>query len=233
MTAVVIPTCDHHFSPPDYGTVPVIVVYDKDRRGFASSCNIGIAEAHSQGHSWVLVCNDDVELSLIDLKEILSKINEDTGAMAPIIIDNHGIKQTGIKVSRWGRVRLIQSKETILPDAVSGACMLVPSWSRFNSQYIHGFEDIALCSLLRKRKKSISICRTAQCTHLGGGTLSHNTRSWFARSVYGQLLFFSSPSLTVLILGFGFLQARGSVDHMKGVWDGYLLWKNQRNSKAT
>ena len=233
MIAVVIPTCDHHFNPPDYGTIPVIVVIDKNRRGFAASCNIGIAEAHSKGHSWVLVCNDDVDLSLSDLKEVLSKINEHTGAIAPIIIDERGFKQTGIFVSRWGRVRLIQSNETIAPDAVSGACMLVPSWARFNSQYLHGFEDIALCSLLRKRNKEIFVCRSAQCVHKGGGTLAHNTRLWFARSVYGQLLFFSSPPLSGLILGFGFLQARGSLDHMKGVWEGYLLWKNQRNSKAT
>ena len=63
MIAVVIPTCDHHYIPPDYGTIPVIVVYDKDRRGFASSCNIGIAKAHAKGLSWTVVCNDDVDLS--------------------------------------------------------------------------------------------------------------------------------------------------------------------------
>ena len=30
MIAVVIPTCDHHYIPPDYGTIPVIIIYDDE-----------------------------------------------------------------------------------------------------------------------------------------------------------------------------------------------------------
>ena len=233
MIAVVIPTCDHHYIPPDYGTVPVIVVHDEECRGFASSCNIGISKAHARGFLWVLVCNDDIELSSSDLYTMISAIKENTGAISPLIVDDQGKKYAGLSVSKWGRTRMIGSDESIAPDSVFGTCMLIPSWVRFDAQYLHGFEDIALCSLLRKRGREIAVCRFARCTHEGGKTIAHHTRLWFARSIYGQLRFFSSPVLSGIILGLGFVQARDSVDNMKGVWDGYVLWKRQRSSRTT
>lgn len=233
MIAVVIPTCNHHYIPPDFGTIPVIVVYDDKRRGFASSSNIGIAKAHAKGIPWTVVCNDDVDFSSLDLDKMISEIQQSTGAISPLIMDDQGIKYAGISVSKWGRVRMIRSDESIAPDSAFGTCMLVPSWVRFDAQYLHGFEDIALCSLLRNRKKTISVCRTTHCKHQGGGTIAHDSRTWFARSIYGQLRFFSSPALSNIILGLGFLQARNSLESMKGVWDGYMLWKRQRNSSTT
>ena len=233
MIAVVIPTCDHHYVPPNYGTIPVFVVYDEDRRGFAASCNIGIAKAHAKGFSWILVCNDDIELSPLNLHTIISQIREDTGAISPLIVDDKGMEYAGISVSKWGRVRMITSRESTTPDSVIGTCMLVPSWARFDSQYLHGFEDIALCSFLRERGKKISVCRSAHCKHEGGGTVSHYSRPWFAKSIYGQLRFFSSPALSGIILGLGLFQARFSRENMKGVLDGYKLWKRQRSSRKT
>lgn len=233
MIAVVIPTCNHHYIPPDYGTIPVIVIYDEQKRGFAASCNIGISQAHEKGFPWVVVCNDDTQISLSDLHMMVSHVQEDTGAISPLIIDDQGTKYAGIAVSKWGRIRMIGSDECIDPDSAFGTCMLVPSWVRFDAQYLHGFEDIALCSLLRKRGKTITVCRDAYCIHDGGGTIAHHTRSWFTRSIYGQLRFFSSPALSGIIVGLGMLQARKSIENIRGVWDGYVLWKNQRNSSAT
>ena len=233
MIAVVIPTCDHHYIPPDYGNIPVIVVLDEENRGFASSCNIGLSKAHEQGFSWAVVCNDDVDVSSQDLNRMVREVQENTGAISPMIIDDQGGEYAGISVLKWGRVRMIRSNEKKSPDSAFGTCMLVPSWVRFDSQYLHGFEDIALCSLLKKRGKTVTICRFAHCKHEGGGTIEHYTPNWFARSIYGQLRFFSSPALSGIILGLGFLQARHSMENMKGVWEGYVLWKRQRNSRTT
>lgn len=233
MIAVVIPTCDHQYTPPDYGKIPVIVIYDDQRRGFAASCNIGIARAQEKGFPWVVVCNDDIELSLPDLHDMVHHIQENTGAISPLIIDDQGNEYAGITVSKWGRVRMILSAESIDPDSALGTCMIVPSWARFDAQYLHGFEDIALCSLLRRRGRTIIICRSARCKHDGGSTIPHYSRSWFARSIYGQLRYFSSPTLSGIILGLGLLQARSSLENMKGVWEGYTLWKNQRSSSTT
>ena len=233
MIAVVIPTCNHHYIPPDYGTIPVIVVHDDQRRGFAASSNIGIAKAQAQGCQWVVICNDDIALSLSDLQEMISQVQEDTGAISPLIEDDQGIKYSGIMVSNWGRVRMIRAAESRKPDSAFGTCMMIPSWARFDAQYLHGFEDIALCSLLRKRGRTITTCRSARCRHDGGSTIAHHTRSWFARSIYGQLRFYSSPALSVVIVGLGFAQARSSFENIKGVWDGYLLWKRQRSSSTT
>ena len=235
MIAVVIPTCNHQYVPPDYGSISVIVVYDdpSNPRGFASSCNIGISKAHADNFSWVLICNDDADISLNDLHTLMAKIDEDTGVIAPVIVDDHGHEEAGIKVSGWGRVRMMKTTENREPDAVSGACMLIPSWARFDSGFLHGFEDVALCLLLKKRGKKITIHRDARCIHLGGGTLTHHTRAWFARSIYGQLRLFSSPILSIGIVSLGCLQARNSLSNVKGVWDGYRLWKDQRSSKET
>lgn len=235
MIAVVIPTCNHLYIAPDYGSIQVIVVYDSPSypRGFGSSCNIGIAKAHADGCSWVLICNDDAQISLSDIHKMMGYIDESAGVIAPVIVDDHGHETAGIRISRWGRSWMMRATDRRQADAVSGACMLIPSWARFDRGYLHGFEDIALCFLIKKRGKNIMIHRSARCMHHGGGTIPHHTSDWFARSIYGQLLFFSSPALSFFIVGLGMLQARHSVAHIKGVWDGYQLWNVQRSARVT
>ena len=164
---------------------------------------------------------------------MIHQVREETGAISPLIVDDQGGEYSGLAVSKWGRVRMIQSQESIAPDSAFGTCMLIPSWARFDDQYIHGFEDIALCALLRNRGRKIAVCRSARCRHDGGGTIMHHTRTWFARSIYGHLRYFSSPALSGIIVGLGLLQARDSIENIKGVWEGYTLWKNQRSSSTT
>ena len=57
-----------------------------------------------------LVCNDDIDLSLSDLHEMVHHVQENTGAISPLIVDDQGNEYAGITVSKWGRVRMIESR---------------------------------------------------------------------------------------------------------------------------
>ena len=235
MIAVIIPTCSADFVPPAYESVSVVVVFDdpKDPRGFACSCNLGLAKAHALGFRWALICNDDASISNEDIERLTHHIDEGTGVIAPVITDDKGIQRSGIVVSSWGRVRLVRSHSSEDIDALSGACFLIPSWARFDDGFTHGFEDIALCFLLRKRGKKLKIVQNAHCHHHGGGTIVHNSRKWFAHSVYGHLRIFSSHLHSPLIVALAILQARNKKSSILGVLDGWNLWRNQRSSRTT
>jgi GT2 family glycosyltransferase len=235
MIAVVIPTCSVDFVPPNYGSISVFVIFDdpKNSRGFASSCNLGLAKAHAQGFRWILICNDDASISREDILQLMQNIDDGIGVIAPVITDDKGIQSAGIVVSSWGRVQLLRTPLSEGFDALSGACFLIPAWARFDDGYSHGFEDIALCSLLKKRGKGLKLVRDVRCHHDGGGTIVHHSRIWFAHSVYGHLRFFSSSIHAPLIVGLAMMQARRRKSSLLGVLDGWLLWRDQRRSRVS
>ena len=232
MIAVVIPTCSSSFSPPSYSHIAFFVVFDdpSSPRGFAASCNLGIAQAQAKGFPWVLICNDDAHISEEQIQKIHSVATEDHGVISPVIQADQKIFSSGISISSWGRVRFVRTDQERL-DALAGACMLIPSWARFHDGYIHGFEDIALCRLMRNRGKILEIVHDIVCEHKGGGTIPHDSPLWFRNSVYGHLRFYASPTLAPIIVGLGLVQARHRISNMMAVLDGWRLWRDQRNDR--
>ena len=202
---------------------------DNDKQeGFAKTCNKGLAEIQSRHIHWVLICNDDAHITQDNLDLLIAEINEYTGVIAPMIISDQKIQSAGISVSSWGRVSLRKSIHKKQPQALSGACFLIPSWVRFDDGYLHGFEDIALCSFLKKRGFSLNLVSSAICDHKSGGTLPHYTEDWYALSLYGQLRFFSKSRHIPLILCMAIAQKNINMEGLKGIWKGFSMWKNHR-----
>ena len=153
--------------------------------------------------------------------------------IGPVITDDRGIQSAGIKVSSWGRVALNKDPTHTTLQALSGACLLIPSWLRFDEGYPHGFEDIELCARITKMGLDIELVREASCFHMGGHSIPHGSKLWFQHSIYGQLRFFGKRRYFPIIILMGLLQARHHRDSLIGVWQGGLRWWHQRSSKAT
>lgn len=245
MIAVVIPTLDHGFTPPSYEGISVFVVYDGPpqnaknthllghQKGFAHACNVGLAYAQHQGFRHVLILNDDAHLTQKDLHIMYKQAQDEVSVIGPVIIDDQGIQSAGIRYSSWGRVFLNKDVTCTSIQALSGACLLMPSWLRFDEGYPHGFEDIELCSRVQQMNIAIRLARDARCFHLGGKSIAHHSRLWFQHSIYGQLRFFKKRRYLPLVVAMGFLQARNRVESIKGVYGGAMLWWHQRSSRAT
>ena len=228
MIAVVIPTRNPQYVPPDYDKTPIVIVRDHNGEGFAKTCNRGLAELQSKNVRWALICNDDAHIAPDHLTQLLEHIDENTGVIAPTITADQKILCAGISVSSWGRVRLRRHVEATIPDALSGACFLIPSWVRFDDGYLHGFEDIALCSFLKNRGFHLRLVSDVYCEHRGGGTLAHHTMDWYDLSLYGQLRYFSKRRYAPLILLMALVQKNIGKEGRRGVWKGFLRWKHQR-----
>jgi len=228
MIAVVIPTRNLAYQSPQYRDFPTILIQDSRGEGFAKTCNRGLALAQKQKKKWVLICNDDAQIQEQDIHLLIARITDQIGVIGPVIMADQKIQSAGISVSRWGRLQLRNSITFRPPDALSGACFLVPSWIRFEDGYPHGFEDIALCFFLKKRGFTLSLVHDAICQHRGGGTLQHRTKDWYAFSIYGQLRLFSQYRNIPLILLLAMLQIKTDTEGWKGFRKALSMWKNQR-----
>ena len=243
MIAVVIPTLDPQLTYPK-DLDHVFVVYDgaptplcsphflrAPQKGFAYACNVGIAHAQSLGYTWVLILNDDATITHLHM--MCSKIAPRVGAIGTVIEDDHGIQSAGILVSFWGRVKMNRDISQKDVPALSGACMLVCSWARFDAGYRHGFEDIDLCVRLKRKGYSIVLDKDSRCFHKGGASIAHHTKMWFAHSIYGQLRFYNKRRLLPIVMLLGCMQTNMNKACMRGVWEGGKTWWRQRMSSAT
>ena len=188
------------------------------------------------GFSWVLVLNDDAVVQKADLRQMMALIKPNIGAIGAVIYDQKNVTTAGISVAFWGRVKNLRKHpdKSHFVDALSGACLLLPSWSRFDIRFPHGFEDIAMCSQLRKMGLSSIVCATARCFHQQGSTVSQRSPKKMRNSVYGQALFFKHRRFFPLVLGLAVLQLlkeRSTMSRYIGAYEGFIQ-AFYRNSMA-
>ena len=243
--AVVIPTCSQRdlVALSDSLSFPIYVVYDGKgslpsfgshrvlqgpRKGFAQACNVGLSQAQQDGYSRVLILNDDVRIDNASIERLLSRCSSQIGAVGPVVYSGEEVESAGICVQSYGRVVLQKKIPSTFSevDALAGASLLIPSWSRFDKRFVHGFEDIALCFRLRKLGYQIILDPKAVCHHLGGGTIPHESSDWFAYSIYGQLLFYNRKYLLGPIVSLAILQGlkTGKTDSFRGIKKGLCTW---------
>ena len=112
-----------------------VVEHPTPDQGFAASANTGLAHAQCDGYSWVLLLNDDATIDPQSVQKLVNKIGPEVGAIGPVITYPNGVQSAGIAVSSWGRIKNIQQPPYMdsWVDALCGACMLVPSWVRFDA----------------------------------------------------------------------------------------------------
>ena len=159
--------------------------------GFAPAANAGLAHAESMGFSWALVLNDDAAPDPGCVATLLAAAKSlDAGAVGPILEGSAGVESAGIRYTRHtGRVaqeRRVPGSAQVV-DALSGACILVPSTERFDTGFPHGFEDVDLCRRLKARGKQVWVEPLARCWHEGGSTVDRKSREAARDAVAGHL----------------------------------------------
>ena len=106
---------------------------------------------------------------------------------------NRGIKNSfyGVHVSRTGRVKL-QSDSSKPINALLGPCLCIPSNLRFDSKYVHGFEDIALTFWAFNQGYKLTVLKDHCCYHQQGGTVHPLSSKGLKNSIYGHLQLYDS-----------------------------------------
>ncbi len=151
-------------------------------RGFAVAANRGLAALSSPV---AILLNDDA----LPEGDCLDRLVVAGGLCGPVLTGPRGVESAGLSVSGWGRVR----QRTDVPaqdrtvDALSGACLLMPSGARFDERFPHGFEDVELCRRLGGARLVVG----ARCWHQGGGTLSRRSALATQHAVTGQALLYA------------------------------------------
>lgn len=204
--------------------------------GFAAAVNQGLIELERQGFKWVLVLNDDAQLTPLDLGKLCAERLPGRGVISPVVVEN-GAQIGGVHVSRWGRIRALRAPtETVTVDAVWGCCILIPSWARFSQDYPHGFEDIELCKRMAKNGLSTVVVPAARCTHVGGGTLDEHNLARRESSIYGHLLLYNSWFLAPAIVSLSVLQLlkeKRGLSHYAAVFKGFQGWAAQQRPRQS
>ena len=205
-------------------------------RGFAASANLGLAIAQSRGFPWVLVLNDDAVLSEDCIGLLLGRTAPSLGAAGPAILEE-GRRLGGFDVAGWGRVHQSRAPEGPVRSvsALSGACILLPSWARFDTAYSHGFEDLDLCLRMQELGRSVLLVPSATCAHSGGASLPRASREAQRHALSGHLRLFPRRRHLPAVLGLALAQViRDGCDagRLAGLVDG-LMDRGYLSSLAT
>lgn len=211
---------------------PVLVVDDSDDgldldvakvrlgggQGFARAANAGLAAARTES---VVLLNDDAAPE----PGCLDRLAARGGLCGPVLIGPGGVESTGIRVGSW---RIVQ--DTRVPsgdrrvDALSGACLHMPSRLRFDERFRHGYEDVELC----RRVGGAWLVVQARCWHEGGATLDRRSEMAQRNAVSGQLQLGVPGARDLAVVGLAMAQIvreGGPANRVRGVWRG---WKDAR-----
>ena len=173
------------------------VIRASGNSGFTKAVNIGLAHLESQNVSKALVLNDDAWVDPASVTELLQYVSA-TCLVSPKIVSSQS-ELFGITISSIGRVKLQQTLD-LKPDALLGTCLGMPTSWRFDSRFIHGFEDVELSIRFQKAGGELKVVPHLQCTHIHGASLNPVSPKGLRYSVYGHLLVFDSFLKSPLII---------------------------------
>lgn len=159
--------------------------------GFARAANAGLAVAQDAGFTHAVVLNDDAAPVPGCVEALAEAWRADTGAVGPVMVGARGVESAGLRLARWGRVRVLvefpDGQDVVEVDALAGACILLATGARFDEGYRHGMEDLALCRSLRSEGRKVLLVSSARCRHEGGATVSRLSRDAQRHGVSGHL----------------------------------------------
>ncbi len=214
---------------------PVLVVDDTDDgldldvprvrlgggQGFAKAANRGLAAVRTPA---AILLNDDAAPE----PGCLDQLAAVGGVCGPVLLGPRGIESAGIRVRSWGRV----VQQTRVPaantgvDALSGACLHLPSSLRFDARFRHGGEDVELC----RRAGGGTLVVAARCWHEGGATLPRRSEAAQRHAVAGHLLLVQPGWRDAVVLGLAAAQVAregGPTARVRGIW---LGWRDARRA---
>lgn len=183
--------------------------------GFARAANAGLAAVSTPN---VILLNDDA----LPLDDCLDRLVAQGGLCGPVLVGPRGVESSGIRVRAWGRV----VQRTDVPtadrevDALSGACLHLPSGSRFDERFPHGGEDVELC----RRLGSARLVAGARCWHEGGATLPRRGAEATRKAVTGQVLLFPPGWRTAVVMALHVAQVvreGGPAARLSGIVHGF------------
>ena len=202
--------------------------------GFARAVNIGLEAVQRAGFPLVVVLNDDAAPAPGCIEALIDVFDDGVGAAGPVLYGPEGVESAGFEVSPWGRVRQRRSLggETAPHEvaALSGAAVLVSSDVRFDERYRHGFEDLALCRDLRRAGKKVLLVPDARCMHLGGATVTRQSRAAQRHALSGHLRYLGGGWRSGVAVGLALAQVLaegGAPDRLAGLRDGWRDWRRQ------
>jgi hypothetical protein len=159
--------------------------------GFSRAANAGLDMAESMGFVWALVLNDDAAPEPGCVSTLLATAQRlGAGAVGPVLTGPAGVESAGIRYAKHtGRVAQVQRapRRAQVVDALSGACLLVPTTERFDTGFPHGFEDVDLCQRLKAGGRQVWVEPLARCWHEGGSTVDRKSRQAARDAVVGHL----------------------------------------------
>jgi GT2 family glycosyltransferase len=167
--------------------------------GFASAANTGLAYLEDLGCELALVLNDDAAMRPGALDVLHQAFSAGDGAIAPVLHEPEG-PVFGIRVHRSGRIHLARKSGAV--EALSGAAIMLRCAERFDSGFVHGFEDIELCERLSQRGLAVRVIDKAHCDHAAGGTVGRRTRQAQRAGMAGHLRWLGGGVLGGLRGGF-------------------------------
>ena len=147
--------------------------------GFPKGNNIGIREALKHGTDYVLILNNDTEVTENWLKSMIeiADSNERIGMIGPQLILPNGNTQNSCYSYKYGLTKKFAPNKTQEVDCVSGACMLIKNSviqeiglldEGFNPIY---FEDIDYCFRVKKSGFKIVYTTKSKVYHHKGMTM--------------------------------------------------------------
>lgn len=189
-------------------------------QGFARAANAGLDAVRTPS---ALLLNDDAE----PVDDCIVRLAAVGGLCGPVLVGPRGVESTGLVVRGWGRV----VQRTVVPgvdgpvDALSGACLWLPAWARFDARFRHGYEDVELCRRVGPGVGGAWIVAHARCWHAGGATVSRTSAAAQRHAVSGQLRLVRPGWRDAAVLGLAAAQVarEGGADRLpaiaRGWWD--------------
>jgi GT2 family glycosyltransferase len=189
------------------GVPGVELIANEFNAGFAAGNNVAIARLLEDGAEFVWVLNNDTIVERTTLGNLLSVASAAprVAAVGSVIYDmevpERVITWGGGSVGRWtGRTRDARSRSDRV-DYVTGASMLLRSEALrevglFDTRYFFTWEDVDLCTRLRRHGWRIAIADDARVWHRWGGTLAPLAPARLRAHATGLVLYMRDHSPT-------------------------------------
>lgn len=184
-------------------------------RGFASACNLGLAQARGE---FVLFLNSDTVVTEGGLDMLVRTLEDhpDVGVVGPRILNEDGSVQqsfgdhmsftseflqkcvnAGYRQGRGPLRSYVQNKtsEESYPDWVSGACLLtrraiLEEVGAFDERFFMYAEDVDLCTRIREAGYRVLFTPDAEITHRRGLSAATNSERVYLESHLSRLYFY-------------------------------------------
>ena len=203
-----------------------ITILKTDGVGFSQAVNVALSYAQSQGKKWGFILNDDAFISNSSLMSIVSNL-EGNSLYAPVVVSENK-KCYGFDVSFWGRVNEIRNRNK-KPKALCGAALLMPTWIRFDSNFVHGMEDVELSLRAQRLGMAIHTCEKVFAFHKEGETISKQSYEAQRAACFGQMYLFPNYAFSVGILSFLQILREGSNKTLrfKAIIEAFKMFQNR------